>query len=103
MTDAHICPFLGKSCIKEKCKLWILLLGENPQTREPINTFDCAISWLPVLLVENRQALNGSQVSFESFRNEINNVAQVMAIGVKAKIESNEKKNRGLLGFFKGN
>ncbi len=66
------CPFLGgKPCIGLKCKMMTQLRGKHPQTDEPIDEWDCAIKWLPVLLIESTQAAKESGAAVESLRNEI--------------------------------
>ena len=53
------CPYrftLPKSqqeCIKHDCEFYTHLQGMNPQTGQPMDQFGCAVSWLPVLMVEN--------------------------------------------------
>ncbi len=65
------CPLLNKPCIEHQCKFWIHMLGKHPQTGKAVDHFDCTFSWLPVLLVENVQAMGGAQAAIESFRNEM--------------------------------
>ncbi len=66
------CPFMGGApCIQLKCKMFTQLRGKHPQTGEPIDEWDCAIKWLPVLLIESTQAAKESGAAVESLRNEI--------------------------------
>ena len=44
------CP-LGHTC--SECRWHIRLRGTNPQTGQEVDSEDCAIAWLPTLLVEN--------------------------------------------------
>ena len=43
----------------------------NPNTGEQMNRWDCAISWLPTLLIENSQQQRHTGAAVESFRNEM--------------------------------
>lgn len=65
------CPLIKKDCIEHKCKFYTHLLGNDPQTGKPIDKFDCAISFLPVLLIEGAQQTRQAGAAIESFRNEM--------------------------------
>ena len=71
----HFCP-LDKVCeeIKDnklyRCRWWNHLAGVHPQTGEPIDEWDCAISWQPVLSCEMARTNRGQTAAIESFRNE---------------------------------
>lgn len=70
------CPF-GSACeeVKEgaihRCAFWTELVGKNPQTGEDIKEHRCAITWLPLLLVENSRQQMQTGAAVESFRNEM--------------------------------
>ncbi len=75
------CPFLGgQPCIGLKCKMMTQLRGKHPQTGEPIDEWDCAVKWLPVLLIESTQAARESGAAVESLRNEIVEAREVRRI-----------------------
>lgn len=66
------CPFLGgKPCMGLKCKMMTLLRGTHPQTGEPIDEWDCAVKWLPVLMIEGAREARETAAAVESLRNEI--------------------------------
>ena len=46
-------------------------MGKNPNTGQDVNDFDCAISWLPILLIEGSQQTRQAGAAIESFRNEM--------------------------------
>ena len=66
-----ICPFLKEECVGSKCMLWTHVLGANPATGQPIDHFDCAITWIPMLLIENSLEERKTGASVQSFRNEM--------------------------------
>jgi len=72
------CP-LGHKCQEakgdhiEQCAWFTKMAGENPQTGEQTDEYGCAMSWLPVLLVENARTNRGTSAAVESFRNEMVN------------------------------
>jgi hypothetical protein len=45
--------------------------GSNPNTGAEIDEWGCAVTWLPVLLVENAQQSRQAGAAIESFRNEM--------------------------------
>jgi hypothetical protein len=79
-----ICPMMGgEECVEDgairkrngedelvKCRFWINVMGKSPQTGETINNHDCAMAWVPVLLIENSQVNRETGAAIESMRNE---------------------------------
>ena len=64
------CPLNGEICVsgvrkdfkedqetgqKISCRFWTHLAGKDPQSEKQIDQWDCSISWLPVLMIENAQ------------------------------------------------
>jgi hypothetical protein len=70
--DKLLCPLLNKPCIEDKCRFWVHVLGNHPQTGEVLNKFDCSFAWFPVLLIENSKLQRETGAAVESMRNEIN-------------------------------
>lgn len=70
------CP-LGHKCQEVKgesihqCAWFISIAGQNPNTGETVNEKGCAMSWLPILLVENARVSRSSSAALESLRNEV--------------------------------
>jgi hypothetical protein len=87
------CP-LGSKCeeIKDgaihRCAWWTKLAGTNPNTGESVDEHGCAMSWLPMLLVENSMQQRSTSAAVESFRNEM--------------VQSNEISNHILLASVSG-
>jgi hypothetical protein len=85
-----ICPLhkqdMSKVC--HKCPLWTQVRGKNPQNGEDIDHWNCAIAWLPMMLVENSQMQRQTGAAVESFRNEM-----VKANGVSTQLFLEERRN----------
>ena len=64
------CPLLAKNCIEERCKFWTHIRGKHPQSEQEIDMPDCAVKWLPVLMIEMTQMERQTGAAVESFRNE---------------------------------
>ena len=69
----------GDTCVEDgairngelvKCRFWITVQGVNPQTNETVNNGDCAMAWMPVLLIENSKVNRETGAAVESLRNE---------------------------------
>lgn len=72
MAEKHeFCPLIAKKCVEDKCKFWVHVRGKNPQSQAEIDMPDCAIRWLPTLLIENSQMSRQTGAAVESFRNEV--------------------------------
>ena len=65
------CPLWKAPCKEHQCRWYIQVQGMHPQTGEQMNRWDCAISWLPVLLIENSKKQHETGAAVESFRNEM--------------------------------
>jgi hypothetical protein len=46
-------------------------MGMNPNTGEQVDEWSCAITWLPMMLIENSQQQRSTGAAVESFRNEM--------------------------------
>jgi hypothetical protein len=75
-----ICPLMGGVCIEDgaikdnelvACRFWVNVQGMNPQTGETVNHHDCAMAWMPILMIENSKVNRETGAAVESFRNEM--------------------------------
>jgi hypothetical protein len=86
------CPLLKKECIGLKCSWFTRIQGYDTNTGKDVDEYQCAVTLLPMLLVENsgQQRQTGSAV--ESFRNEMvkanENSMKLLAQSVKLKLEN---------------
>lgn len=65
------CPLIKKDCVGLQCSWFTQLRGTNPNTGQDVDEWGCAITWLPMLLVENSQMQRHTGAAVESFRNEM--------------------------------
>ena len=68
---APLCPLLKEPCIEHRCKFYVHLLGVDPQTAAAVDKFDCAVAFLPVLLIEGAAQARHTAAAVESLRNEL--------------------------------
>ncbi len=84
----NYCPLLKKDCIGFQCAWFTQVRGQNPNTGKEVDEWSCAITWLPVLLIENSQQQRSTGAAVESFRNEMvkaNECSQQVLLGMVAK------------------
>lgn len=67
----NYCPLIKKDCIGLKCSWYTHVRGMNPNTGEEVDEWSCAITWLPMMLIENSQQQRSTSAAVESFRNEM--------------------------------
>lgn len=76
-----ICPLIKKECVGDGCAFWITIMGKHPQSGQDINMPDCAVRWIPTLLIENSKVGRETGAAVEGFRNEMVN-GNNAAIGI---------------------
>ena len=74
----HWCPLIGEECMKLKCEWFTQVRGQNPNTGEEVDEWGCAVTWLPMLLIENSQQQRQTGAAVESFRNETVKIAGLL-------------------------
>ncbi len=65
------CPLIKKDCVELKCAWYCQVRGLNPQTGQEVDEWGCAITWAPMLMIENSQQQRQTGAAVESFRNEV--------------------------------
>jgi len=85
-----VCPLHQKDVSKvcHKCPWWTLLRGKHPQTGGDMDEWICAVSALPMLLIENARHVRGTSAAVESFRNEMAQGQQASAAILRAVLAS---------------
>ena len=83
LKPGKFCPLIKKDCITLQCSWFAQMRGKHPQTGADIDEWGCAITWMPVLMIENSQQQRQTGAAVESFRNEMvkaNEVSQQVLI-----------------------
>ena len=71
LKSGSYCPLIKKDCVQMQCAWFTKVRGHNPNTGKEVDEWSCAITWLPVLLIENSQQQRSTGAAVESFRNEM--------------------------------
>jgi len=81
--NGTFCPLIKKDCVGLTCPWYTRVQGYDVNTGNQVDSYECAITWLPMLLIENSGQQRSTGAAVESFRNEM--------------VKSNEKAQQLLL------
>jgi hypothetical protein len=76
------CPLMG-DCVEHQCRWFINVIGQHPQTGEHIDRWDCSITFIPMLLVENAKNVSTAVKSSEQLRETFVQVVKSSALGAQ--------------------
>ena len=76
LEPGKFCPLIKKDCIGLQCSWFTQVRGTNPQSGTEVDEWACAISWLPMLLINTSQEVRQSAAATESLRNELVSAAE---------------------------
>lgn len=65
------CPLIKDECVQLKCAWFTMVRGTNPNTGKEVDEWQCAVSWLPTLIIDNSNQQRQTGAAVESFRNEM--------------------------------
>lgn len=74
MCDSHeFCPLwkMKRHRVCHTCALYVHIRGQNPQTGEEMDRWDCSLALMPMLTIENSRQAHMTNASVQSMRNEI--------------------------------
>ncbi|MDW6020230.1 hypothetical protein SAZ10_00475 [Mesorhizobium sp. BAC0120] len=71
LKPGSFCPLLKKDCVGLQCSWFTKVQGKDMNTGKDVEEWGCAISFLPLLLVENSGQQRQTGAAVESFRNEM--------------------------------
>jgi hypothetical protein len=90
-SDKPICPLLKKPCIGRECAWHTHVLGKHPQSGSDLDLEDCAVKWLPTLLIETSKETRQAAAAVESLRNENVTTGQQIAGALMQVAASNQQ------------
>jgi len=71
------CPLIKEDCKGLQCSWFTQVRGTNPNNGQEVDEWGCAVTWLPMLMIENSQQQRQTGAAVESFRNEMVKAQQV--------------------------
>ncbi|MCK9420200.1 MAG: hypothetical protein M0R70_12560 [Nitrospirae bacterium] len=76
------CPKIKAACWGEECEWFIHVRGKDPQSGADLDLKDCAMKWLPTLLIENSKETRQAAAAIESMRNEASVQSEQVALAI---------------------
>ena len=83
-----LCPLIKDECLGHGCEWYLQIRGSDPQTGKPVDEFDCAVKWLPLLLIENAKQVRHTSGEIGALRNE---ATERYEIGLRAQLQALER------------
>lgn len=71
LKNGTYCPLIKKDCIGLQCAWFTRVQGYDTNTGNQVDEYQCAIAWMPMLLIENSGQQRSTGAAVESFRNEM--------------------------------
>jgi hypothetical protein len=71
LKNGTFCPLIKKDCIGLQCAWMTRIQGVDTNTGNQVDEYQCAIAWMPMLLIENSGQQRQTGAAVESFRNEM--------------------------------
>jgi hypothetical protein len=82
------CPLIQADCKGLQCSWFTQVRGTNPSTGQDVDEWSCAITWLPMLMIENSQQQRQTGAAVESFRNEVVTASQLAMLATTPMLEA---------------
>ena len=95
--ETLFCPLWQKkmSTVCHKCPLWTQIRGINPNTGAEVDSWNCALGHLPMLLIETAQQSRQTGAAVESFRNQMVAQNQVLSVVYSEPEKLEQRHERG--------
>jgi hypothetical protein len=71
LKNGAFCPLIKKDCVGLQCAWYTKVEGFDNNTGKQVEDWQCAIAWMPMLLIENSGQQRQTGAAVESFRNEM--------------------------------
>jgi len=92
LKNGTFCPLIKKDCVGLTCAWYTRVQGYDMNSGNQVDSYECAISWLPMLLIENSGQQRQTGAAVESFRNEMVKANEVNTQLLLATSESQQPK-----------
>lgn len=76
LEPGKFCPLIKKDCIGLQCSWYTQVRGTDPQSGKEIDEYACAITWMPMLMIETAKEVRQGAAATETMRNEMVTAAQ---------------------------
>jgi len=87
ITPKTNCPLNSfEPCKELECAWFVQIRGHNPNTGAEVDEWGCAMSWMPILMIENSQQQRSTGAAVESFRNEMVKANSILLSTTEARL-----------------
>ena len=69
--NGTFCPLIKDDCVGLKCAWFTKVAGYDTNTGKEVEEWQCAVAWMPLLMIENSGQQRQTGAAVESFRNEM--------------------------------
>jgi hypothetical protein len=87
MSKTPFCPLIRKDCKEHQCAWYLNIQGENPQTGEVVNNWQCAINAIPLLQIETSRTVRQNHSATVGVREEINKATKATVMAALGQIQ----------------
>jgi hypothetical protein len=95
LEPGKFCPLIKEDCVGLKCSWFTLVRGTNPQTGKEVDEWGCAVTWMPMLTIENSQQQRHTGAAVERFKHEVVKSGEksqmLLAADIQQRIEESSK------------
>lgn len=94
LKNGTFCPLIKKDCVGLTCAWFTRVQGYDTNTGNQVDEYQCAIAWMPTLLIENSGQQRQTGAAVESFRNEMvksnETSKKILLQSLEFKVQQNE-------------
>lgn len=84
------CPLIQKDCKEHRCAWYVNVLGTNPQTGETVDNWQCAITAIPMLQIEQARASHNNHAATVEVREAVHKASQATVMAALGQIQPAE-------------
>ena len=84
------CPLIKKDCKEHRCAWYINIQGQNPQTGQIIDQWQCAITAIPLLQMEQSRAASNTHAATVEVREAVHKASQTTIMAAMGQIQPAE-------------
>lgn len=67
----NFCPLIQGPCKQLECMWFTQIRGKHPQTGQDLDEYNCSMSWMPILMIENSSQQRNTWANIAEFKNEM--------------------------------
>ena len=97
LKNGNFCPLIKKDCVGLTCAWFSKVQGYDTNTGSEVEEYQCAMAWMPMLLIENSGQQRQTGAAVESFRNEMVKTNETSQKILLASLSGKKQQNENIL------